>query len=102
MRTIILLAALLSLVGAASATDYTATVADGAATTLFDELCAALWRDIGQPAGWTDDKCATRLVYEGGFCYSISSTEVAATAARAQSITDASDRFAADWVTPTP
>ena len=102
MRTIILLIALLIPIGTVSATDYTATVADGNATTLFGELCDTLWRDIGQPAGWTLGKCATRLLYEGAQCYSASSTEAAATSVRTQSIRDASDRFTADWTTPTP
>lgn len=102
MRTFLLLIALLVPIGSASATDYTATVADGVATTLFLELCNTLWIDIGQPAGWTPGKCATRLLYEGAMCYGASSTDVAATAVKSQTIRDASDRFAADWPTPTP
>ena len=102
MRIFILLIALLIPIGTASATDYTATVANGDATTLFDELCNTLWRDIGQPAGWTDAKCATRLLYEGALCYNATSTDAAATATRSQAITNARDRFAADWATPTP
>lgn len=102
MRTLILLIALLIPIGTASATEYPAIVADGVADTLFLELCNTLWIDIGQPVGWTPGKCATRLLYEGAMCYGASSTDVAATAVKLQTIRDASDRRAADWPTPAP
>ena len=102
MRIIFLLIALLIPAGTASATDYQATVADGAATTLFLEVCETLRIDLGQAPGWSAARCATRLLYEGALCYNTSSTEVDATAVKTQSIRDASDRFVADWTTPAP
>ncbi len=102
MRTLILLIALLIPLVPAYATDYTATVAAGDADTLFLEICEALRIDLGQDPGWSTAKCASRLLYEGALCYNVSETDAAATAVRDQAISDAADRFAADWTTPLP